>query len=180
MNSDPAYMQWKQNDPRFNGTEAWPKELFPKAEYRYFRDAGCLVFALAVMLCHYSIETADESLFNPLILNGRLIDCGAFTPSADLELSYLSRLYPLEYLGSVPYSEEKLLCIARSGDPCLITVPGVNAEKHFTAFLGLLPADVLVYDPLHGERKLSEYSLVSEIRSFRFCRSVSQSFQIMN
>ena len=27
-----AYLNWRQTDPRFNRTEAWPRELFPEAE----------------------------------------------------------------------------------------------------------------------------------------------------
>ena len=93
---DEAYKNWRQDDPRFNREEAWPEAQFPDAEYRRFRDAGCLVCALAVMLRHAGLEKeADEDLFNPWILNLRLIDAGAFTPAADLELSEIGRLYPL-------------------------------------------------------------------------------------
>ena len=107
---DEAYKNWRQDDPRFNREEAWPEAQFPDAEYRRFRDAGCLVCALAVMLRHAGLEKeADEDLFNPWILNRRLIDCGAFTPAADLELLDIRKLYPLEYLGDVPYSRDALL-----------------------------------------------------------------------
>ena len=44
---DEAYKNWRQDDPRFNREEAWPEAQFPDAEYRRFRDAGCLVCALA-------------------------------------------------------------------------------------------------------------------------------------
>lgn len=82
------YLNWRQTDPRFNKAEAWPAQQFPDAQFRFFRDAGCLVCALAVLLRHTGLEKeADENLFNPWILNRRLIDCGAFTPAADLELS---------------------------------------------------------------------------------------------
>ena len=95
-----SYNHWRQKELRFNRAEAWPAERFPDADYRYFRDCGCLVCALAVMLRHSGTEKEeDESLFDPWILNKRLIDCGAFTPAADLELFCISRLYPLEYVG---------------------------------------------------------------------------------
>ena len=165
---DQAYKYWRQDDPRFNQSEAWPASLFPTAEYRHFRDCGCLVCALAVMLRHYGIEEeANEDLFNPWVLNQKLIDCGAFSPGADLELLYINRLYPLTYLGEEPYSQETLVRFAKSGLPCLVTIPGNNADAHFTTLLQVLPDDAVVYDPLCGEKKLSSYDRICEIRPFR-------------
>lgn len=165
---DQAYRDWRQGDPRFNQSEAWPASLFPAAEYRYFRDGGCLVCALAVMLRHYGIEEeADENLFNPWVLNQKLIDCGAFTPEADLELSGISRLYPLAYIGENPYSRKALVQFAKSGLPCLVTVPGNNANAHFTTLLQVLPDDAVVFDPLCGEKKLGSYDRIYEIRAFQ-------------
>ena len=168
-----AYRNWRQGDPCLNQSEAWPASLFPAAEYRYFRDCGCLVCALAVMLRHYGIEReADESLFNPWILNQRLIDCGAFSPEADLELYDISRLYPLEYLGEAPYSREVLVQVAEGSLPCLITVPGDHADVHFTTLLQVLPHDAEVFDPLCGEKRLGSYDRICEIRAFRPMASV--------
>ena len=162
------YLNWRQTDPRFNKAEAWPAQQFPDAEFRFFRDAGCLVCALAVLLRHTGLEKeADENLFNPWILNRRLIDCGAFTPAADLELSGIGRLYPIDCSEAVPYSEDALDRAAQNGLPCLITVPGKNADRHFMALLHQLPRDAVVYDPLCGERTLSSYNRVCEIRMFR-------------
>lgn len=162
------YLNWRQTDPRFNKAEAWPAQQFPDAEFRFFRDAGCLICALAVMLRHAGLEKEpDESLFNPRILNKRLIDCGAFTPAADLELSAIDRLYPIDYLGAVPYSEDALDQAEQNGLSCLITVPGKNADRHFLALLHLLSSDAIVYDPLCGEKTLSSYNQVCEIRMFR-------------
>lgn len=164
---DQAYRRWRQDDPRLNQTEAWPASLFPDAEYRYFRDCGCLVCALAVMLRHYGIEgETNENLFNPWILNQRLIDCGVFTPEADLELLDINRLYPLAYLGEEPYSREALVRLAKGGLPCLVTTPGDNADVHFTTLLQVSPDDAVVFDPLCGEKKLSSYGRVCEIRAF--------------
>ena len=163
-----AYNNWKQTNPGLNKEEAWPAQQFPDAEFHYFRDCGCLVCALAVMLRHYGIEkTADEKLFNPWILNSRLIGCGAFNSAADLELSDISKLYPLEYEGSVDYSGTALTKIAESGMPCLITVPGVNADRHFLVLYHLLPDDAVVFDPMYGEKRLSTYDRICEIRMFR-------------
>lgn len=163
-----TYMAWLQTDPRFNRTEAWSEERFPAASFRFFRDAGCLVCSLAVMLRHYGIETAAyEGLFDPWILNRRLIECDAFSPAADLELSRINMLYPLEYIGAVPYSENALNRFAENGFPCLITVPGEKADHHFTALLALLPDDAIVFDPVCGEKRLSMYEQICEIRAFR-------------
>jgi hypothetical protein len=120
------------------------------------------------MLRHYGIEDeADEDLFNPWVLNKRLIDCGVFSPEADLELSDISRLYPLEYLGETPYSREALVQVAERGLPCLVTVPGNNAALHFTTLLETLRDDAVVYDPACGKMKLSSYDRVCEIRAFQ-------------
>ena len=162
------YLNWRQTDPRFNKAEAWPAQQFPDAQFRFFRDAGCLVCALAVLLRHTGLEKeADENLFNPWILNRRLIDCGAFTPAADLELSGIGRLYTIDCLEAVPYSEDALVRATQNGLPCLITVPGKNAARHFLALLHLLSRDAVVYDPLCGERTLRSYDRVCEIRMFR-------------
>ena len=163
-----SYNHWRQKELRFNRAEAWPAERFPDADYRYFRDCGCLVCALAVMLRHSGTEKEeDERLFDPWILNKRLIDCGAFTPAADLELFCISRLYPLEYVGPIPYAREALVQIMEQGLPCLVTVPGVHGDRHFIAPLFTLPDDVIVFDPLIGEQKLSAYKRICEIRVFR-------------
>lgn len=163
-----TYIRWRQTEPRFNRVEAWPVQLFPDTDYRYFRDCGCLVCALAVMLRHSGTEKEeDERLFDPWILNQRLIDCGAFTPAADLELSYINRLYPLEYLGPIPYTREALVQIMERGLSCLVTVPGEHGDRHFTAPLFTTPDDVIVFDPLIGERRLSAYNRICEIRVFR-------------
>ena len=161
------YNNWRLSDPCFNREEAWPAEQFPDADYRYFSDGGCLIFALAGMLVHYGLEKGEDGPFDPRILNRRLIGCGAFTPAADLELSYISRLYPLSYLGALPYSREALVQIAGSGLPCLINVPGNHAVHHFLTLLRLLPDDAVVYDSVCGERKLSSYDRLCEIRVFR-------------
>ena len=171
----PAYENWRQDDPRYNQVEAWPALLFPAAEYRYFRDCGCLVCALAVMLRRYGVEKEeDEGLFNPWVLNQGLIECGAFSPEADLELCDISRLYPLEYLGEVPYSRDTLLQVAERGLPCLVTVPGENAAMHFTALLEALQDDAVVYDPRCGKKNLSSYARVCEIRVFRLTPAISR------
>lgn len=158
------YEDCLQTNPRLNLQEAWPASRFPDAEYRYFRDCGCLVCALTVLLRHGGVE---DAAIDPWILNHRLIACGAFTAAADLELDRIGRLYPLEYLGAVSYSGEDLSRAVEDGMLCLITVPGIHAENHFTALLTVTADDALVFDPLYGEKHLTEYARVCGIRLFR-------------
>ena len=163
-----AYRNWKQFDPYLNEEEAWPAELFPDADFHYFREAGCLISATAIMLRRFGIEKeTDAGKFNPWILNRRLIGCGALTPAADLDLRYIDRLYPLEYLGAVPYSREELVLAVRSGEPFLIVVPGVRGVNHFVVPDCLLPDDVLIIDPGFNKTRLSDHRCVYGLRLFR-------------
>ena len=159
-----TYEDCLQTNPRLNLVEAWPASIFPDAEYQYFRDCGCLICSLTVLLRHGGVE---ETAIDPWMLNQRLIACGAFTPAADLKLEKIGRLYPLEYLGELSYSKGDLCRAVENGMLCLITVPGVLAENHFTALLTVVEVDVLVFDPLYGEKHLSEYDRVCGIRMFR-------------
>ena len=165
---DDNYINWRQDDPRYNVEPAWDAESFPDANYRFFHECGCFVCALAIMLRHNSIEKeTDESRFNPWILNQRLIEIGAFDSYADLEIEDIPKLYQVEYLGDFPYSREIMEKYAGKDFACLITVPGQRAAEHFTAFYELLDDDVLVIDPIRGKRRLSEYERVYSIRVFR-------------
>ncbi|MBO4459443.1 MAG: polysaccharide deacetylase family protein [Clostridiales bacterium] len=162
------FRDFLMDDPRYNREKAWPEERFPDANYHYIRDTGCLVCALAYMLSANGIEKEyDIRSFDPWILNGRLIECGAFTPAADLDLFAISRLYPLLYQGPVIYSEERLKECVDNGDLCLLTVPGQKGIHHFIALDHLLPGDASVFDPKSGMRLLSDYERVLEIRPFR-------------
>ena len=162
------YETFLQTNPQLNEEEAWPAHRFPEADYRYFRECGCLICSLSVLLLESGLEeNTEEKPFNPWILNQRLIACGAFTPSADLELADIQKLYPLRYCGSLPYSREALEHSVKSGSLCLITVPGIHADRHFTAVLRLVANDAVVFDPLCGEKNLSDYDQVCEIREFR-------------
>ncbi|MCR4611746.1 MAG: hypothetical protein K5644_07590 [Lachnospiraceae bacterium] len=163
------YMDWIQTNRNFNDKEAWSKEKFPDASYRYFEDAGCLVCSLAVMLRHYGIEKMNLGRrFNPWILNERLIECGAFSSAADLDLNYISRIYPLEYLGEIPYSYNELLKCVKRNLMCLITVPGEKAKRHFMTLLELNSyQDATVFDPMYGIKSIITYKRICEIRVFR-------------
>ncbi len=163
-----GYEYCRQDDPSLNEKEAWPKTIFPEAEFTYFREGGCLICSLTVLLLHHGIKERDgEERFTPWVLNQKLIACGAFTPTADLELTKLQNLYPLRYAGSEPYSRSALRRVHENGSPCLITVPGIRSYRHFTTLLRMTSSDAVVFDPLYGEKKLSEYRQVCEIREFK-------------
>ena len=166
------YNHFLMSDPRYNEREAWPREQFPDADYTYMKDCGCLICSLAVLLCCHGIETeTDEARFNPWILNERLIACGAFYPSGNLEMDDVSRLYPVEYCGPEDYSMELLAERVREGRLCMVTVPGKKGELHFMAVLRMIEkdavTDAVIFDPEMGERLLSEYDRVTMIRTYR-------------
>lgn len=162
------YSCFLQNEPRYNDKEAWPAESFPTAQYRYFREAGCLVCSLAFMLRYHEIEKeADTDVFNPWILCEKLIGINAFSPAADLEITAVNRLYPLRYLGVIEYSGENLADAVKKGYACLITVRGCNGPVHFIALEELTEKDAVVFDPKAGSRLLSDYEEAFQIRLFR-------------
>ena len=163
-----TYKNWKQTDSRFNREEAWPAELFPDAEFRFFSECGCVVTSLAIMLRHFGIEPeTDEEKFNPWILNEWLIRCEAFTKSADLIIGNISRIYPLEYVGKIPYSKEAAEELCASGEPFLITVRGTNAPRHFIVPDGLFNGELKVIDCYGNNRHISDYDTVYDLRLFR-------------
>ena len=167
MEKDQTFRNWRQDDPRFNESEAWPSPLFPEADYHYFRDCGCLICSLAIMLRLHHIEEEDcEDRFNPWILNQRLIECGAFSPGADLYMDMICKLYPIEYGGYIRYSREMLIRLLKDGALCLITVRGKIGVRHYVVFDKLAGDDVMVIDPDKGSRLLSTYANVFEIRPF--------------
>lgn len=176
MTEKPDYRCFLQNDPRYNECEAWAEDLFPNAQYRYFREAGCLVCALAFMLRYYEIEKEqDTDIFNPLILCERLIRQDAFSPAADLEIAAISRLYPIGYLGAIKYSRQALEECVRQGYPCLLTVRGTRDVVHFIVPEELTEEDAIVFDPKEGRRRLSEYAAVYQIRKFRKTEQIKSS-----
>ncbi len=163
-----TYREWIQSDPAYNQTPAWPKEIFPEAEYHYFKECGCFVTSLAIMLRRFEIEReADTSKFNPRILNERLIASGAFDSAANLDLSYISKLYPLVYEGMAPYTREVMEDLFASGEPFLLTVPGVHGTRHAIVPDKLFKDDVAVIDCARHKKRLSEFDSICELRIFR-------------
>ncbi len=167
MDNKKTYRKWRQDDPAFNEKEAWPGSRFPDAEWHMFREKGCLVTALAIMLRHFSIEKEkDERLFNPWILNQRLIACGAFDSRADLNLRDINRLYSLDYSGAMTCSRENLQAVWETGQPFLIAVAGDQGERHFLVAEEMAQDDLVVIDPLWDRKYLSEYDQVIELLVF--------------
>ena len=167
--SKEVYREWTQLSEKFNKTEAWQEDLFPDAQYRFMKEAGCLIVSLAIMLRRFGIETEDnEELFNPMILNERLIAVGAFDAAADLYLKHINKLYALDYIGSMGYSDERLQMLIQRGNPFLIAVSGVRGDRHFVAFDGFCDdGDIAVLDPARRAERLSDYNTVLELRVFR-------------
>ena len=161
------YKTWKQTDPAFNEKEAWPREQFPGASFRYLKDTGCLVTSLAIMLRHFGLEKeSDGSRFNPWILLERLIAAGVYNECADLHLQRIHRLYPIEYCGSIPYTKEALARTAASGEPFLIVVPGQRGPRHFIAPDRPEGDTFAVFDPDSEAHTLEDYPSVLELRIF--------------
>ena len=166
MNKD-LYRTWRQNDPRYNKEEAWDSSEFPDATYNYFREAGCLVLALAIMLRHFGIENeTDESKFNPYILNERFKEVGAFSSSADLMLDYINKLYPLEWAGFTHYTTAKMISYYQSKQPFLITVPGINAANHFIIPDEMADGNLKVIDNAFHKEWITDYDKVYNIYIF--------------
>lgn len=162
------YKKWKQTDVEFNQEEAWPEKLFPDAKFRYFSECGCVVTSLAIMLRHFGLEPeADPEKFNPWILNEWLIRCEAFTKSADLIINNISKIYPLEYVGMVPYSKEEALKLCESAEPFLITVPGTNAPRHFIVPDCVENGELKVFDCYGNNQSINDYEKVFDLRVFR-------------
>ncbi|WP_044912753.1 hypothetical protein [Butyrivibrio sp. WCE2006] len=168
MQNNQNYRDWIQSDPQYNKEEAWPSSIFPKAKYHFFKETGCLVTSLAIMLRHFGIEKEeDEEKFNPWILNKRFIEKELFTESADLELNYIDRVYPIEYKGRFPFSFEKLKELYESGQPFLLTVPGVKGERHFIVPDELIDDNLTVIDCAWQKKYLSDFNTICELRKFQ-------------
>ncbi len=167
MDNKQTYRKWRQDNPALNEKEAWPGSRFPDTEYHMFSEKGGLVTAFAIMLRHFSIEKeTDEKLFNPWILNQRLIACGAFDSRAGLNLRDINRLYPLDYSGTMAYSRENLQAVWETGQPFLIVVAGDQGERHFLVAEEMAEDDLVVMDPQGAGRYLSDYDQVMELLVF--------------
>lgn len=167
MNNDIIY--WQISEPEFNQEEAWPEIEFPHARLHYIKEAGCLVTSLAVMLRLYGVEKeADPKKFNPWILCQKLKEIQAFSSNGDLEIESIRDLYPVCFLGSTDYSQEKLADCLSNGEMCLIKVNGVHDIYHFVLALRVCADDVEIYDSAWNYPRLSCFKHIYQI--YRFCR----------
>lgn len=166
---DNNFRTWTQDDYRYNLTEAFDEEKYPDAQYRYFKDCGCLIVALAIMLRLSGVEKeTDYSKFNPWILLERAKASECFDKSADFILSKLSELYPIEQFECVPYSREALIDSRNKGYLSLLMVPGLNSPYHYIVPDEILINDISVIDNKFGKTLASQYKKVYYILNFKY------------
>lgn len=162
------YRLWRQYDDEWNQKEAWPEAEFPHAKSRYMKKTGCFITSMAILLRLYNIEKeTDPNLFNPLILCKNMQKIGAYDCFADIRPESFSRLYPIEYLGSIPYSYTKLVELLKQEQPCLVMVPGLSEPFHYIVPDAVLNNDVKICDPGFDKEYLSDFSKIFYIVMFR-------------
>ena len=162
------YRLWKQYNDEWNQTESWPEAEYPYAKSRYMRKSGCFITALSIMLRRYNIVTeVKPEVFNPRILCENMKKIGAYDRFADIHPEDISRLYPIEYLNTIPYSFQKLAeCIARE-QPCLVMVPGNLGPYHYVVPDSMEGGRVKICDPGSDEDYLDAFQTIYYIALFR-------------
>ena len=166
--NDNDFRTWTQDDERYNMTEAFDFENYPDAQYRYLKDNGCLVVALAIMVRLFGIEKeTDFNKFNPLIFLERAKVAGCFSKSADFMLSEIPRLYPIEQFECIPYSREALIDSINKGYASVLMVAGKNAPHHYVVPYKILDNDVSIIDNKFRKNLVSQYKEVYYIVNFR-------------
>lgn len=162
------YRLWRQYDENWNQIEAWPEKDFPYAKLRYMRSGGCFITSMAIMLRMYGIEQeADPQLFNPLILCLKMQKIGAYSQYAYVIPEHFSRLYPIDYLGSVPFSSDKLDEYMEKKLPCLIMVPGELEPYHYVVPDTKEGNRIKICDPGWAKEYLDEFPKQYYIVLFR-------------
>lgn len=153
------YTTWKQGDPAWNQTEAWPRSQYPNASLRKLSQAGCVVTSLAMLLRHYNVVTeSDVNRFNPWIVNERLKENGCFNSAADLDWTKVSKAYPnFRYAGSRSYSLDALTSLYNSGYACMLKVNGSGGYYHYVAVRSVNGSTVTIMDPGSRATSLSAY-----------------------
>lgn len=166
--NDNDFRTWRQDDSRYNMTQAFDEEHYPDAQYRYIKDSGCLIVALAIMVRMYGLEKeADYQKFNPWIFLQRAKAAGCFTKSADFILADITKLYPLEQFECVPYSRQAMIESRQNGYASILMVPGIHGPYHYVVPDQILPDDVSVIDNMFGKTRVSQYEKVFYIVHFR-------------
>lgn len=162
------YRLWRQYDDEWNQEEAWPEPQYPYATSRYMRKSGCFITSVAIMLRRYNIEQEkDPQRFNPLLLVKKMEEAGAYDLFADMYPEAISRLYPIEYLGTVPFSYQKLTEWMAKEEPCLVMVPGVSGPYHYVVPDEMDDRGVKICDPGFANEYLSEFDTAHYIVLFR-------------
>ena len=166
---DNDFHTWSQDDPRYNVTEAFDAENYPDANYRYLRDNGCYIVALAIMLRRFGIEKeSDYQKFNPMIFLERAKKAGCFSKGADFISASISKLYPIEQFECIPYFREALIESYKKGYASILMVPGVKGPYHYIVPDEILDDDVSVIDNKFGKTLVSQYEKVYYIVHFRY------------
>lgn len=162
------YRSWRQYDYRYNQEQAWPESEFPDTTYRYLRDVGCFITSLAIMMRHFGIEKEDKfERFNPWIFFKRTKEAGFFNTAAEFDPYRISEMYPIEYVGDIPYSREKLIECIEKGYACMVSVPGIHGIYHYMVPEKITDCDVKIIDCGWDCEYLSEFSEVCDIVLFR-------------
>ena len=71
--------------------------------------------------------------------------------------------YPIDYSGTMPYSEDNLNAVLETGQPFLIAVSGAQGEKHFLVPDSMTQDGMTVMDCSGDRHYLSEYAQPLEL-----------------
>ena len=159
------YTTWRQSDPAWNKTEAWPASQYPNATLRYMSQAGCLVTSIAMLLRHYNVVTdSNVNSFNPWVCNEKLKSAGAFNSAADLVWGSIENAYSgFKYAGSTSYSASKLYDLYKQGYACIVAV---NNYGHYVAVKSASSSGSVIMDPGWGYTSLSSFRSINSIFYF--------------
>ena len=162
------YTQWKQFDPEWNQTEAWPASRYPDATMRWMKEAGCAVTSVSMLLRHYNVVTdSNVNNFNPWICNTALGNAGALNSAADIVWGNISNAYPgFVFMNIVSYSAETLVSLYNQGYACIV---GVNYNSHYVAVRSATnTSNIVIMDPgKSNNTSLSAYGGLSSIVYFK-------------
>jgi len=161
------YTKWKQYDPEWNQSEAWPAWQYPYATERMMSGAGCLVTSIAMLIRHYNVIVDDVDNFNPWICNETLKAAGALDAAADLIWTNVAKAYPgFVYEGSTYYNISTLQDLMNQGYACVVQVSGSGGYYHYVAVNSINGNDVYIMDPGSDATNLSYYGSVYTIHYF--------------
>ena len=142
-----------QNDESLNIEEAWPVADFPESQMHFFRESGCVVTSLFNMMVSWDIDLYET----PWDFNEDCKKKGLFYPTANIELTKISEVCPVNYEYREPFDENKVrLQIKNDNLRCLVKVKGKNSRYHY--ILALASDDDFVFmDPAEGLTDIGAY-----------------------